>query len=643
MSNIEENKIKEAIEDINKAIIELGLDGEDIADAYHLKGMLKALLKQYKEAIEDFDKAIELSKDDTFIYNIRIEKIKYEELIVKSTYNKNMKDEAMKEEKKNINVFIKENIKSIGKDVYIAPDIPEKKFNNAIKAFKCEGFYESILAIQDGTLFGSAKEGFVFTGEKMIHHKHGEFIYSEIESVKYIEDIKIDNKGKEQKNEYVIVLKNNEKYKFEYLVGINKKKFANFLNKIITEFEDYEEENQLTPLAGMSEELKLAYLKIIINMTYLDDNDIDSKELSELFLLMTRIEIISDTRFKAREYIANIENNIKEESQLLLTIDKHCDATHLEAIRLSLVKDLFNIYMCTHKIENNTFKFIEDNKALFKVADSQIKEIYKAVEEEHKLLEGKIDDDTLNKHFKELGAKAMAAGVPLAAIYMSGSVIGMSAAGMTSGLATLGMGGILGLSSMATGIGAVAILGVVAYKGVNRLSGANELDKYSIQKMMLHKVIRQTQTTISLLIEDINLVIIKLNDTIIQHDGQSEKIVKLMKMMAQFQGALKSVNDKSNKYQNLSTQLECPSILDYERLQNILSEPTQKQLFESIVSNYKETYNDDKKQYILKENIDTETLDVLAIQFKDIKYFELGNIAKGKASEGLNKLKGVFG
>ena len=48
---------------------------------------------------------------------------------------------------KNINLFIKENVKTIGNDAYVTPEIPEKKLNNAIKAFSCEDYYESILAI----------------------------------------------------------------------------------------------------------------------------------------------------------------------------------------------------------------------------------------------------------------------------------------------------------------------------------------------------------------------------------------------------------------------------------------------------------------------------------------------------------------
>ena len=125
---------------------------------------------------------------------------------------------------------------------------------------------------------------------------------------------------------------------------------------------------------------------------------------------------------------------------------------------------------------------------------------------------------------KELGAKAGAVGVPLAAVYLSGSVIGMSAAGLTSGLATLGLGGFLGFSSMATGIGVAVLLGVGAYKGIKHLTGANEIDKTKRRELMLNEVIKQTQSTVSYLMEDINFITIKLNDVIVNHGVLYEKV-----------------------------------------------------------------------------------------------------------------------
>ena len=540
----------------------------------------------------------------------------------------------------NINLFIKDNVKDIGKNVYIAPEIPEKKLNNAIKAFKCESFYESILAIQDGTIFGSSKEGFVFTGEKMIHHEHGEFSYSEIESVEYIKNVKVDDKGKEKIKEYIDISKNNKKYKFEHLVGINKEKLAEFLNKIITEFEDYEEEDQLKTISEMPDELKIAYLKIIINMTFIDDEEIDEKELAELFLLMTRLTLDKESRFSVRAYITEISKaNIESIENLLKIIKNNSEASHYQSLMISLAKDLINVYFSTKDTTNRDFKFLDENKKLFELSDDEINLAYETVEYDYKLLTEDLDDDAIKKNAKKLASTATAAGAPLAAVYISGSVVGMSAAGITSGLAALGMG-----MGMTGGLAVIGIIGVLSYKGVKHLTGANELDKYKTRELMLHDVIKQTQKTISLIIDDVNYIIQKLNDTILNHSDQTEKIKKLTHMMAQFQGALKSVDNKANIYQNTVNRLQSPKILDDERFKSLTEEPTKKPLYDFIIVNYElkviEIDNKKVEKLVLKENIATETLDKMSEIFKALGYFNMNNILKSKTS---GMLKGAFG
>lgn len=540
----------------------------------------------------------------------------------------------------NINIFIKENVKSIGSGVYVAPEIPEKKLNNAIKAFNCESFYKSILAIQDGTVFGSSKEGFVFTGEKMIHHKHGEFIYSDIDSVEHVENITVDDKGKEKKDEYILISKNGETYKFEYLYDIDKKGLVKFLNSIITDFEDYKEEDQLKTISEMPNELKVAYLKIIVNMTFIDDEDIDEKELAELFLLMTRLELDKDSRFIIRAYITEITNdNIQPAVELLNIIKNNSEASHYQSLMISLVKDLINVYFSTKDTISRNFEFLDNHKELFSISDAEIDLAYDTVENDYKLLNEDLDDSAIQKNAKELAAKAAAAGAPLAAVYISGSVIGMSAAGITSGLATLGMG-----MGMTGGLAVIGVIGVLSYKGVKHLTGANELDKYKTRELMLHDVIKQTQKTISLIIDDVNHVVKKLNETILNHSDQKEKIKKLIHMIAQFQGALKSVDNKSNAYQNSVNRLQSPRVLDNERLKSLTADPAKKPLYDFIIANYEitisEVDNENIEQLTLKEDIETEILDKMAEAFKALGYFDMDNILKSKAS---GMLKGVFG
>jgi len=545
----------------------------------------------------------------------------------------------------NINLFIKDNVKNIGQDVYVTPEIPEKKLNNAIKAYKCESFYESILAIYDDTVFGSAKNGLVFTGEKMIYSdgKLTEYIYSEIQSVEYVRDVSINDKGKEKVLEYVKIIMNDDtEHKFEVILSssFNYDKFAEFLNKIVTEFEDYKEEDQLKEMADMPNKLKVAYLKIIINMTFIDDEEIDEKELAELFLLMTRLELDKESRFEVRAYITEISHeNLISIENLLEIIKNNSEVSHYQSLMISLAKDLIHTYFSTNDTMSRDFAFLDKYKDLFELSDAEIDLAYDTVENDYKILKEDLDDDTITKNTKELASKAAAAGAPLAAVYISGSVIGMSAAGITSGLATLGMG-----MGMTGGLAVIGIIGVLSYKGVKHLTGANELDKYKTRELMLHEVIKQTQKTISLIIDDVNYIVQKLNDTILNHSDQTEKIKKLTYMMAQFQGALKSVDNKSNVYQNSANRLQSPKILDDERFKSLTEEPTKKPLYDFVIVNYElqeiEIDNKTVKKLILKEDVKTETLDKMSEIFKALGYFDMDNILKSKAS---GMLKGFFG
>jgi hypothetical protein len=564
---------------------------------------------------------------------------------------------------KNINLFIKENVKTIGNDAYITPDIPEKKLNNAIKAFNCEDFYESILAIYDNTIFGSAKEGLVFTGEKMIYNngKLQEFIYSDIKSVEYKKDVTVNEKGKESVKEYTIITTNDQKnHKLTGLMSgdFNYKNFTTLLDKIITEFDDYKEEKQLTPLSEMSAKLKISYLKTIINMTFIDDEKIDEKELAELFSLMTLLELNENTRFEVRAYITEIsKENIQSIESLLDIIKNESEASNYKSIMISLAKDLINVYFSTKDTTNRDFKFLDENKILFELSDEEIDLAYATIENDYKLLNEDLDDDAIRKNAKKLASTAAAAGAPLAAVYISGSVIGMSAAGMTSGLATLGMG-----MGMTGGLAVIGIIGVLSYKGVQHLTGANELDKYKTRELMLHDVIKQTQKTISLIIKDVNFIVQKLNATewsqkelesdnenikklLIRKNAENKKIRKILNSS---QGALTIINNKSNQYQNSVNRLHSPRILDVERLKSLTDEPTKKLLYDFIIVNYEERLVLDDgnkiKAMALQENIQTEVLEEMSDTFKALGYFDMDNILKSKATEGFNSLKkGIFG
>jgi len=103
------------------------------------------------------------------------------------------------------------------------------------------------------------------------------------------------------------------------------------------------------------------------------------------------------------------------------------------------------------------------------VTDEQRQAIHAFIQKLRQVRARGLNDDYAADAVKNAAAGLSAVGVPIAAVYFSGSVVGLSAAGITSGLAALGMSGLLGLSAMVTGIGIIAVVGAGIYMGASYL------------------------------------------------------------------------------------------------------------------------------------------------------------------------------
>lgn len=542
--------------------------------------------------------------------------------------------------------------------VLVAP-FDKKYLDNASKAFKCDDF-SSILAIFDHTLAGSCEEGLLFTGTKMIQKviltDPVVFVYDEMQSAEWGQKYKTYKNGNSKLDYEYVEIKFKDPEKENVIIkGLHDCDYIfleEFINKIL-QHENFKDENQLKIIADMPDPLKVAYLKIIVNAALSNDNEIDEKELAEIFLLMDRVglEAGKEPRFEVRAYMSDVSSeNLTDIKELLEDIKANSDGSQFKSIMISLVKDIANIHFIGiddfNKADAKDVKFIQDNKSLFGLNDSDIGLAFDTIKQDYSILYNNFDDDKIKTLIKDLSAKATSVGVPLGAVYISGSVFGLSAAGMTSGLAALGMGGILGLSSMVTGLGFAMLIGVGAYQGVRYLTGANQVSSYKQRELMLHEAIKQTQKSICNVIEDINYIVLKLNDIRQSDTNKNQKIQQLEKMVKQFVSAAKSMTNKQDTYENSVNKLQCPDVLDVSRLKKLTSDPTKEFMFELIINNYKEAEVDknDKKEKIvkIKDNIDTQTLEKMADIFSGIGYFDVGNILKGKAQDGLDKLLKVF-
>jgi len=546
-----------------------------------------------------------------------------------------------------INVYLREELKKVSNDrVYIAPNIPEKKLNKAINSFKYEGNPENIIALVDITLLGSGADGLMFTGEKLIFKD----IFADPVHIDYESITKVTASATEEvtittKNKY-ISMKNMPFCKLDELGKI--------IQHVTQGFDKYTEQRQAVPLEEMDEKLKLAYLKIIINMTYENDQVIDKKEMAEIFLLMNRLGLNQETRFEIRTYMFT-PDKLQETSVLFDELNQHIIDGQLHTVHISLAKDLINIYFSTQSRDLSKFDFLNQNRHLLQIKQSDLDIVVLALETDYKLLEEDFTDDKMTAAFKELSAKAAAVGTPLAAVYLSGSVIGMSAAGMTSGLAMLGMGGILGLSSMATGIGVAILIGVGTYTGVKKLTGSDELSNYKRKQLMLNEVIKQTQNTISTIVDDINYITGKLNGTIEQVTALTDNVTaikdlnsKLKQQIAMLKGvsgAADILNGKAHNAEGASNKLKCAAVLDLSKLEALTSEPTKQKFYDYIRGFYIETESGEEKnndtQVIKKWTIDPSKkaeFSQLAKAFEAIGYFNVSDVLAGKTKQVLSGL-----
>ena len=169
---------------------------------------------------------------------------------------------------------------------------------------------------------------------------------------------------------------------------------------------------------------------------------------------------------------------------------------------------------------------------------------------------GQVDDNMIINNAKKLASKAGAVGIPIAAVYLSGSVAGLSAAGITSGLAALGLGGVLGLSSMVTGIGAAVLIGVGAYKGIRWLTKSSKREKVSKREFLIQEVIRLNQKTITNLAEDINFFGLKIVEQTRESEINKKMIEKLGKELTVFGNALGVLKAKGVNLEGVLNEAE---------------------------------------------------------------------------------------
>lgn len=550
----------------------------------------------------------------------------------------------------NIEKLIKDNVEKIAKSgskIFVTPDIPEKKLNNAVEYIAKGVDPNYVLALLDTTIFGSAKEGIVFVGDKLFINNGGRRVY-EFVKIQKIEkqSYTVENKDGEGviKHKYILTYDNEEEDITSYIFGADTDGFIELIELILQNIAEgdgkLETTNQACPLSMMSSEIKEKYLKLICNYAYSDDGMVDSKEYAEIMSLIAVNSIESEVRFKIRTYMYK-NSDMESNDDLIAYLEKHVDAGSLEALKLSAVKDTINLFwskMSENK-ETDEWKscdYIVELTKRLKIEETQVDYIVENIKSNKAIIENRQDDIQIKKSMQELAAKAGAVGVPLAAIYLSGSVIGVSAAGMTSGLAALGMGGILGFSSMFTGIGVAVLLGVGAYKGVKKVTGIGAIENNKQREMMLQEIARNSQKSLNYLIEDVNEISVKLCEAVKAGQENEFKIQKLSGLLTMMSKGAKQTTMQIEFAEKEKVICKLPVRIKPDFIEEMAAGATKKPIRELIYSAYNAERIDEEGNTItncLNAELSRSDLESVYQALEGIGFYNVAENSKAMASK----------
>ena len=286
------------------------------------------------------------------------------------------------------------------------------------------------------------------------------------------------------------------------------------------------------------------------------DRSLDPREISNLYLFASTIDLAAESRAVLRREMTAAQDErhgatdveqMGDTAALARQLADALDEPQRVAVMTLLVKDLVWISRADKRIADEERSAITAIAGLVfpDTADRVVRETERLVAAEEEYTTGKIDAGQLELRTKDIAAKAAGLGAPLAAVSLAGS--GSGAVALTTGLATLGFGGVLGFSAMTTGIGTVVVIGVVVYQGTRWVLGANERERKQRREFVIQETIKNHQKAIAGLTEDIAGLASDMGDYLAQTSHNERELATLRTQLASFQLALADLQIKEEQ------------------------------------------------------------------------------------------------
>jgi hypothetical protein len=299
-------------------------------------------------------------------------------------------------------------------------------------------------------------------------------------------------------------------------------------------------------LSALTVEAKLLYCRVLVNLA-LVDSVLDPREIANLYLFASTIGLDGEARSQLRDEITGAQRVAASDAAVRETAEDLAgellgilDDGQREPVFTLLVRDLVRISRADrHAADTERERILLIAGLVFPdSADKVVEATERLVSTEEDFASGKITTGQLETATKDIAAKAAAFGAPVAAVSLAGSVSGLGGAGITSGLAALGFGGLLGLSAMVTGIGTVVILGVAVHQGARYVLATNEREREKRREHLIQQVIKNHQQAMAELTDDIAGLAHRMDAHLTQTTSNEQRLATLRTELAAFQLAL---------------------------------------------------------------------------------------------------------
>ena len=218
------------------------------------------------------------------------------------------------------------------------------------------------------------------------------------------------------------------------------------------------EEQKKHPLEEYSENEQIAYLSILSAVCYVD-KEFGDKEKRQLDVLLAQLKISDIGKAKIYSSVFNLQREDK-----LANLDAIQNLGHTE-LKYTLISDLCLFSLVDSKFTDEEYQYILGIGEILGINQEQVDAIRSIQENLDSIKDLPSNSERFRQVIKESVATLAGVGIPIGAIAASGSVFGLSAAGISSGLAFLGAG----FGMLAGAVVVVPAIAIGAAYGVKKL------------------------------------------------------------------------------------------------------------------------------------------------------------------------------